>query len=155
MELADILPARTPGDVLAGVVRVRLGGVDYTLPVLTIAENREWQAALDATLGRSIADVPGDDAGGMIEAAMATTDGLLDQLIAYDRTGVLPSREQIEATARPHELLMATLEVWAAASPLLGMALANMTASATTTSTPRTSSRRTNGARPHANSSAS
>lgn len=123
MDLTSLLPDRSAEDVLAGRIRLRLGGEPYVLPVRSIRDNRAWKEEWESTVGARIADIPEDKPGQMFVALGEGADDLLSLLISYDNTGVLPSRDDIEAVATPPELLMGILEVWAAANPLLGMAL--------------------------------
>lgn len=123
MDLAGLLPERSAQDVLSGRIRLSLGGQPYVLPVRSIAANREWKEQWDSTVGARIADIPDDKPGEMFVALGEGADDLLTLLISYDHTGVLPSREALEQVATPPELLIGILEVWAAANPLLGMAL--------------------------------
>lgn len=118
-----LLPERSAEDVLSGRIRLRLGGQPYVLPVRSIAANREWKEEWDSTVGGRIKDIPEDRPGDIFVALGEGADDLLTLLISYDNTNALPPRAEIEQVATPPELLMGILEVWAAANPLLGMAL--------------------------------
>ena len=105
---------RTPEDVLGRRYRIRLGGRQYVLPVLTIAENEEWQRSLDGEVQRYLDDQ--DATPGQLLEALAKVD-VLGLLYSYDTSGVLPPREEIEREVYPDELLLAAREVRLLANP--------------------------------------
>lgn len=143
---------RPAGDILSRTVRVQLGGTEYAVPVRSIKANREWIAQVN---GQTVAllkglDSSGDDLGALMGLLGNQIDPLIDLLIAYDSTGVLPSRDEIEAIEPDASLdvLAAVQGVWRAANPLVGTAIESMTtgeALASASSTP-TSSQPPNGA---------
>lgn len=146
------LPARSAADVLAGVIRVVLGGRTYELPVLPRAASRRWLETLDnrfAALGAEL-EQAGNDTPAILARLVAEADGLYDMLLSYDAAGqgVLPPRSEIDETATDTEILRALIEVWRAVHPLAAtvaqMSNETPTASPTPPSTPR---RRTAGAR--------
>jgi len=122
--LARFLPAAAPTrsaeDILAGRIRVMLGGAIYQLPVLSRAASRAWREQLDERFAALTADLEaaGDNAGQVLERLAAETDALLDMLLLYDQTGALPDRAEIDGTASDAEILRAVIEVWRAANPL-------------------------------------
>jgi hypothetical protein len=132
---------RPAADVLARVVRVSLGGTVYELRVRSIRANREWKARLDSEIVTSLHAIDAADDGNVaavIAALEPYLEPLLDVLLAYDADGVLPSKDAIldiepDATL---EIFVAIREVWRAASPFVGMALAALTS---TTPEPTTS----------------
>ena len=119
--MPDAPPTRTAADILAGRIRVVLGGITYTLPVLPRNASRAWLEKLDAdfaTLTLAL-DAAGDDYGQILALMATQTDTLYDTLLAYDTTHVLPSRAEADETATDAEILHAVLEVWRAANPLV------------------------------------
>ncbi len=116
------LPARSATDVLAGVIRVALGGKTYELPVLPRAASRRWLQSLDARFAALATDLEqaGNDTPAIMVRLVAEADGLYEMLLAYDAAGrsVLPPRADIEETATDTEILRAVLEVWRAVNPL-------------------------------------
>jgi len=133
LDLGTLLPERSAEDILAGQVRVHLGSrgparvaQTYVLPVLSIAANRKWKESLEGGLQQLLAtvDAAGDDLATILAAFSTATPQLLDLLYGYDDTHVLPERERLEEEATDIEVLMATLEVWSAANPFAGVALA-------------------------------
>ena len=45
---------RTPEDILAGVLRINVGGIEKRVPTLPMNASAEWQEALGAQLGGQI-----------------------------------------------------------------------------------------------------
>lgn len=116
---------RPAGDLLSRVVRITLGGVEYALPTLPIAGNKRWKSQLDARLTGLVeaASAGGDDLEAILAALSTQVDDLIELLLSYDTSGVLPPRERLEETVYEDELLAAVQEVWRAANPLVGMAV--------------------------------
>lgn len=122
MAFASLVPTRSAEDLFAERVRVQLGDREYILPVLPMGPEEEWKASLDRSLDAALANV--DDFAQVANALDAYPDKLLDALIAYDRSGVLPPREEIAATTTKLGLLRAVLGVRQAANPLVGIGFA-------------------------------
>jgi hypothetical protein len=118
--LPSAMPHRTAQDALAGRVRVLLAGTEHAIPVLTRAASREWLRELDAKWGAlpGILEAAGDDVDRSVAMLLQHTDAMLDSLIAYDRSGVLPPRDELDSDATDAEILQATVECWLAANPL-------------------------------------
>jgi hypothetical protein len=119
-------------DVLEGRVRITLAGTDYVLPVLTIGDNADWKASLDAELV-PIVSVE-DDLSTVVELLEGFSAKLLDFIYSYDKTDVLPPRGEWERDIYPHELLRAVMEVRLATDPSSRYALAYSAAVAQTQS---------------------
>ena len=123
-QLARLWPAELPGrsaaDILAGVIRVSLGGTTYNLPVLPRAASRAWLENLDTRFAElaSELEAAGNDAPLIMSRLVAEADALYDMLLSYDQQSVLPSRDDIDAMATDTEILRAVLEVWRAVNPL-------------------------------------
>ena len=124
--VTGLLPERSVEDVLAGRLRLRLGGEWYVLPVLTIGQNREWMESLDAEMQPLLDGADDDDLSAIVERMQGLSDRLLEFVYSYDIKGLLPPREAIEPNVYPHEALRAVLEVRLAANPTLGFALAGV-----------------------------
>lgn len=135
--------ARSATDVLAGLIRLRLGGKRYVLDVLPIEPEERWREALEATLGAILASI---DSGAPIDEILGELQGFtvgpfVDALYAYDRghdrdgnptrDGVLPPRDELLRTVPKIDVIIAVFEVWSATSPLVAIGLA-MTAAAAT-----------------------
>lgn len=114
---------RPAGDILSRVVRFSLGGTEYVLPVRSIKANREWKATLDErTTGLlSGLEASGNDLSAIFGLLAAQIDDLIDMLLAYDTTDVLPTKDAIESIEPDASLdvLQAVREVWRAANPLV------------------------------------
>lgn len=121
---------RSASDILGRVVRVTLGGQDYALPVRSIRANREWRASLDARTASLLGGLTeaGNDKADIFAVLAGQVDLLIDMLVSYDTSGVLPTREAIEdfEPDASVDVLTAVREVWAASSPLVATALAEM-----------------------------
>lgn len=116
----DTLPERSAADIIAGRIRVVLADIPYDLPVLSRGASRRWLETLDtsyAALGATL-DAAGDDTPAILAAIYSQQQSLLDMLISYDQTGVLPDRAHIDEYATDAEIFRAVVEVWRAASPL-------------------------------------
>jgi hypothetical protein len=109
---------RSAEDVLAGVLRVAVGGQEKLVPTLPIKATREWQAALAAGPGRfhpdNLEDWTPTDAS---EFSSLTLDVILDIVVAYDRTGALGGREWLEEHADPAQLYAAAGQMAEVAFP--------------------------------------
>lgn len=115
MILRQFLPERSSEDILAGRVRLSLGGEDFILPVRTIRENRLWKELmrqeLDELLG-GFSDL--STTGEILARVSAATDAQIALVRAYDSGGILPDLEDVTEP----ELMRATFAVLAAAFPL-------------------------------------
>lgn len=118
--MPEVVPTRSAADILAGRVRIALGGTTHELPVLPRGPARRWLEQLDArfaTLTASLNAAP--DTPAIMVLLSAETDALYDMLLSYDAGGVLPSRDEIDETATDAQILHAVLEVWRAVHPLV------------------------------------
>lgn len=126
---------RPDEDVLSGVLRLTVGGVEKEVPTLPIRPAREWQRMVTAVSGGfglpALDDWQTDDAG---RFANLTLDTLLDLALAYDRTAALGGRDWLEDNANPQELYEAVVAMAENAFPfaedgrtVLGMAIAQAT----------------------------
>ena len=137
------MTTRSPEDVLAGVLRVAVGGQEKILPTLSIRATREWQAAVNALPGRF--DPADQDNWTTLEASEfsgLTLDVLLDMIVLYDRTGALGGREWIEEHADPAQLYAAVRQMAEVAFPFADdptVLLAALVAKAVVVSTPPSS----------------
>ncbi len=116
------MPERSAADVLAGIVRIWLGGTAYELTVLPRAASRRWLESLEgrfAALAVTL-EQAGDDAPTILTALLTETDALYDMLLSYDAGGVLPPRAEVDEVATDAQILHAVLEVWRAVNPLVG-----------------------------------
>lgn len=154
--MLDLLSGgRSAEDILGRVARVTLGGVTYELPVLPIAGNRRWKEGLDARLAATVDGLEGDNPAAVFLAIEEQADALLDVIIAYDKSGVLPPKDELLEVVYEHELIAALREVWRAANPFATYAIEAVrsqmatTAPTTSDSSPPTSTppRRTGGRR--------
>lgn len=114
---------RSVEDILAGRLRIRLAGEWHTLPVLTVGENADWLASLEAVF-QPVVDADESDAPAIMAALAAADDRLLELVYSYDKMGLLPERASIERNVYPHEILRAVMEVRLAANPTAGFGLA-------------------------------
>lgn len=146
---AGLMPERAVEDILAARVRVSVGGQLYELPVLPRAANRRWKETIEGQLGALLSTLDAtEDVPTLLAALTAQQDALLDLLISYDQSGVLPSRDVLDETATDADILRAVMEVWRAANPLVGIALAGLASPIASTLPEPTSSPRPNGTSP-------
>ncbi|HSW43102.1 MAG TPA: hypothetical protein VLM76_11390 [Patescibacteria group bacterium] len=99
---------RTPEDVLAGVLRIDVGGITKRVPTLPMKASAEWQESLGAQLGGFARNLSADQsADSLMGFARFTQEAILDAVVAYDRTGALGGREWLEEHADPAQLYLA------------------------------------------------
>lgn len=101
-------------DVLAGLIRFSLGGQPFAMAALPMAAHDRWQDGLDQRLQASFDGVPGSGQAlvrKITAAFRANREQLLDALIAYDRDGVLPTRDEIRELATQQDIIAAIREV--------------------------------------------
>jgi hypothetical protein len=102
------MDSRSPEDVLAGVLRISVGGVEKIVPTLPIRATREWQASLAEGPG---AFTPADaDDWTPVEASEFSglaLEAVLGIVVSYDRTGALGGREWLEEHADPAQIYAA------------------------------------------------
>ncbi len=158
-DFRSFLPERAIEDIIAERVRLTIGGEEYVLPAKVVEDNEAWLAGLNADfrgLMGALANAE-NDTSALVGLLTRDPNWLIDHLLSYDHTGVLPDRETIRKSLTPIKLLMAVAEVWRAANPLVDITLAAVTldnlmaitAPVPSASSPRTGSSRrsTNGRR--------
>ena len=106
---------RSEEEVLSGLLQVSVGGIVKAMPTLPIKYVAEWAQLLDA-LTPSTAEI--DPREGFTLIARVTLAGLLDLVVAYDRTGALGGREWLEEHADAQQLRAAAVAMAANAFPL-------------------------------------
>lgn len=130
LDFTHLLPERSAQDILAAEVHVTFGRkpeVRYTLPVLSIAENREWKANLEGGLVALLSTIDEmDDMGGIMAAFTTVSPQLLQAIIEYDVDAVLPPLAVLERQASDPQVLRAVLAIWSAANPFAQVAVAAM-----------------------------
>jgi hypothetical protein len=140
---------RPAEEVAGGFIPVRLGGQDFNLNVLSIRHNREWTRAFARTMEEIVTGVGNPESMEAVAVAVAANaETIMDQLIAYDASSVLPDREWIDTHATDREVYEAMKLVTAAAFPkgmdLMQLALLQISVKvrtmARTSSTPTSSS---------------
>ncbi len=84
---------------------VTVGGIERSMPTLSIRDAREWRKRLAAEVA-PIASLQIDaaDWAGMPAKLQLAEDTMLELIVAYDRTGALGGREWLEEHAKPREL---------------------------------------------------
>ena len=99
---------RTPEDVIAGVLRISVGGVEKIVPTLPIKATREWQTALGTGPSRfTPKDMDDWTTADATDFSSLSIDTILDIVTSYDRTGALGGREWLEENADPAQLFAA------------------------------------------------
>lgn len=120
-------PARSAEDIFAERIRVELGPREYVLPVLPWAQEDTWRASFDATFSVVLAQVSASsDITEIVGMLGAFPDQMLDALVAYDTSGVLPDRAGIKAVATKMQVFRAVMGVAQATNPLVGIGLATL-----------------------------
>ncbi len=113
------MASRSPEDVIAGVLRIAVGGVEKIVPTLPIKASREWQLKIAAGPSAFTAPVSDDDwtAATVEQFTGLTLDAILDVVVFYDRTGALGGREWLEENADPAQLYAAASQMAEVAFP--------------------------------------
>lgn len=102
------MTARTPEDILAGVLRITVGGIEKRVPTLPMRACAEWQETLGAQLGGFARNLTADQsADSLLGFARFTQGAILDAVVGYDRTGALGGRDWLEEHADPAQLYLA------------------------------------------------
>ena len=111
---------RTDEDILAGVLRVPVGGVEKLVPTLPIRATREWQALLSEKLGGFGVVMAAEQSPDTLAAfGSLSLDTILDLVLAYDRSGALGGRDWIEEHADPAQLYGAVRQMAEVAFPFV------------------------------------
>lgn len=143
MDLQSLLAPVSVEDIIAKRVRVVIDGVTYTLSVKPMRAHREWEERLDVELVALLNTVreDGDDVSAILRALSLTPGRFIDLLLSYDDGHVLPDRDTVESVETELGLLVAVLEVWRAAHPLVAIGIeALATASQPISALPRLTS---------------
>jgi hypothetical protein len=113
------MATRSDEDLLAGVLRIGVGGVEKIVPTLPAGASREWATQLG--MGPSGFSVPVTDddwtPDNVAEFANLTVDALLNIIVAYDRSGALGGREWLDENADPAQLHAAIIQMAEVAFP--------------------------------------
>jgi len=142
---------RSPEEIVSGLLQIAVGGISKEMPTLPIKYVAEWAKLLDALTPSKPAADPRE---GFTLIARVTTAGLLDLVLAYDRTGALGGREWLEEHADAQQLKAAAVQMADNAFPLgdgasvVGSMLAKMIGSAAPKDAPSDPGSSTNGASP-------
>jgi hypothetical protein len=147
-DLTDLLPKRSVEDILAERIRLSVGGREYILPSLNLDDTEAWLNQINAEVSGLLSAVDAEaDLGPLLAELQARQGRLVDLLVSYDKTGVLPPVEELRQGMTPMGLIRSVLEVWRAANPLVDIALTGLSTSglATIASPTPTSSRPRNG----------
>lgn len=138
--MPDVVPTRSPADILAGRVRVTLGATTHDLPVLPRGPSKRWLEQLDARFATLAMSLDQADTPAVMSLLIAETDAMYDMLLSYDQSHVLPPHDEIDETATDAQILQAVLEVWRAVHPLVASITEAANATSGRSSGPPTSS---------------
>lgn len=95
----------TQEEVLAGLLTVTVGGIEKSIPTLSIRDAREWRKRLAAEVAPIAGlQIDANDWAGMPAKLQLAEDTMLELIVAYDRSGALGGREWLEEHAMPREL---------------------------------------------------
>jgi hypothetical protein len=135
---------RSPEDVLAGVLRIPVGGIEKLVPTLPIRATREWQAGLGHGPAAFTVPVSDDDwtAATVAQFSGLSLETILDVVTSYDRSAALGGREWLEEHADPAQLHAAAIAMIEVAFPFASSArvlLAALVVSRVARSTPPSS----------------
>lgn len=103
---------RSKEDILAGVLRIVVGGQEKLVPTLKLRAVREWQAKVAEKIGLIRPTLAPDPSADTFHNVMSMTlDGILDLVVAYDQTSALGGREWLEDHADPAQLYAAVVQM--------------------------------------------
>ena len=119
--------SRDPADVLAGVLRLTIGGTPRDLPVLVMSKSRAWKSDLMAAIGSiSLPPTGSYNPEWATQLATVVADKMVDLLASYDESYALSgqrtkaaSRKWLNDHATDRELYVAFLEVLKATFPFV------------------------------------
>ena len=113
------MTTRSPEDVLAGVLRIAVGGVEKIVPTLPLRATREWQTLLASRPSGFSVPVTDDDwtPANVSEFTGLTLEATIELVVAYDRSGALGGREWLEEHADPAQLYAAAEQMAEVAFP--------------------------------------
>lgn len=122
--IRSLLPERSVEDVLAGKLRLVLGGTPFTLDVLTIDKADEWRAGLLVAFGDVVGQLEEQvNVPGVVAFLGSNTASMLVLIRAYDQAGVLPDNDWIRSHATEPEVLRAFVLILAASFPFIASAI--------------------------------
>lgn len=122
--LRSILPERSVEDVLAGRLRMTLGGTVFDLPVLTIAQADTWREKLLAAFGDVMNRLESEvNVAGIIAFLGTNTPTMLTLIHDYDRDAILPDDDYIRGHATEPEVLRGFVLILAASFPFIASAI--------------------------------
>jgi hypothetical protein len=107
---------RSDEDILSGVLRIAVGGVEKEVPTLSIRATREWQASLAADEASAVSDADLTPADTSRVLDLSLTE-ILNIVVTYDRTAALGGREWLEEHADPAQLYEAANQMAEVAFP--------------------------------------
>jgi len=111
---------RSAEDVLAGVLRISVGGIEKRVPTLPMRASAEWQESLGVTLGGFARNLSADQsAESLMGFARFTQAAILDAVVGYDRTGALGGRDWLAEHADPAQLYIAFRQMAEVAFPFV------------------------------------
>lgn len=112
--------ARSEEDVVAGVLRIAIGGTVKPVPVLRIKAAREWKATLATTLTKEIGELDVDSLETLGAVGNLAGDRLLDLVVAYDTSAALGGRDWIEEHADDAQVYAAFRAMLDVSFPFVG-----------------------------------
>lgn len=120
----NLLPERSVEDVLAGVLRMKLGGTEFQVPVLVIEKADAWRDQLAKDFAEVIGALDSKtDPAGVLSFMASQTPKMLSLLRLYDAGAALPDDEWLRRNATEPEVLRAFMLTLAASFPFIAAAL--------------------------------
>lgn len=105
----------------ASPLTVMVGGEARAVPILTIRQSRDWKKLVQEKIGLAFTDLGNVSqlmqAGGLLNIA---GDALMDLVLAYDQTGVLGTREELEDSFTDADLYRAFRRMLDITFPFVG-----------------------------------
>jgi len=105
---------RSEEDILAGVLRVRVGSAVKTMPTLKLRQAAAWREKVTTTLSSQLDGFNLNGTADLAGLAQLAAGQMLDLVLAYDQTNALGGRDWLEDNADDAQLyaiLRACLDV--------------------------------------------
>ena len=111
---------RSREDVVAGILRIAVGGSERPIQTLNLRESRTWLVLACSKIAGFRGLINGDDSiESLSEFADTSLDTILDVVVAYDKQSMLGGRDWLEEHADPTQLYLAARDMGEVSLPFV------------------------------------
>lgn len=111
---------RSREDVVAGILRIAVGGSERPIQTLNLRESRGWLVFACSKIAGFRGLIMGDDSiESLTEFADTSLDTILDVVVAYDKQSMLGGRDWLEEHADPTQLYQAARDMGEVSLPFV------------------------------------